>query len=138
MTQDCFFCKIVNNELPSYKVYEDEFVLAFLDINPITLGHTLIIPKKHYENIFEIEGSVLKRIAEVSKIISNNMTKNLDNVKGINIFQSNGLIAEQVVMHYHMHVIPRRETDSFRINNCLKSLKVEDNKFKEILEKIKI
>lgn len=138
MAQECIFCKIANNELPSYKVYEDEFVLAFLDINPTTLGHTLIIPKKHYENIFEIEDNVLKKIAEVSKIIANNMRKNLEDVKGVNIFQSNGLVAEQVIMHYHMHVIPRRETDSFKINNCLKNLKIEDNKFKEILEKIKI
>ena len=138
MAQECIFCKIANNELPSYKVYEDEFVLAFLDINPTTLGHTLIIPKKHYENIFEIEDNVLKKIAEVSKIIANNMRKNLEDVKGVNIFQSNGLVAEQVIMHYHMHVIPRRETDSFKINNCLKNLQIEDNKFKEILEKIKI
>jgi len=138
MAQECIFCKIANNELPSYKVYEDEFVLAFLDINPTTLGHTLIIPKKHYENIFEIEDNVLKKIAEVSKIIANNMRKNLEDVKGVNIFQSNGLVAEQVIMHYHMHVIPRRETDSFKINNCLRNLQIEDNKFKEILEKIKI
>ncbi|HOI60137.1 MAG TPA: HIT family protein [Candidatus Pacearchaeota archaeon] len=138
MAQECIFCKIANNELPSYKVYEDEFVLAFLDINPTTLGHTLIIPKKHYENIFEIEEDVLKKIAGVSKIIASNMRKNLEDVKGVNIFQSNGLVAEQVIMHYHMHVIPRRETDSFKINNCLKNLQIEDNKFKEILEKIKI
>ncbi len=138
MTQDCIFCKIVNNELPSYKVYEDDCVLAFLDIKPTALGHTLIIPKKHYENIFDIEDDVLKRIANVSKIIASNMIKNLEDVKGVNIFQSNGTAAEQVVLHYHMHVIPRREADGFRINSCSKSLDIEDKKFKEILEKIKI
>ncbi|MDD2548156.1 MAG: HIT family protein [Candidatus Pacebacteria bacterium] len=135
---DCVFCKIVNNELPSYKVYEDDLVLAFLDLNPVSLGHTLIIPKKHYQNIFDIENKVLKRIAKVSKIIASKLKENLDDVSGVNIFQSNGKIAEQVVMHYHMHIIPRRKQDNFRINDCLKSLKLEHNQFKDILNKIKV
>ena len=138
MKQDCVFCKIVNKELPCYKVYEDDFVLAFLDNKPTALGHTLIIPKEHYENIFDIDSEVLKRISEVSKIIANKMRESLGDVLGVSIFQSNGKVAEQVVMHYHMHVIPRRIKDDFRVNNCLKSLELEDNQFKIILDKISI
>ena len=138
MEQDCVFCKIVNKELPCYKVYEDDFVLAFLDVNPVAIGHTLIIPKKHYENIFDIDSEVFKRIAEVSRVIAKKMVDNLDDVCGVNLFQSNGKVAEQVVMHSHLHLIPRRESDSFRINDSMKSVKLEDNQFKNILEKIKI
>ena len=138
MEQDCVFCKIVNKELPCYKVYEDDFVLAFLDVNPVAIGHTLIIPKKHYENIFDIDSEVFQRIAEVSRVIAKKMVDNLDDVCGVNLFQSNGKVAEQVVMHSHLHLIPRRESDSFRINDSMKSVKLEDNQFKNILEKIKI
>ena len=138
MEQDCVFCKIVNKELPCYKVYEDDFVLAFLDVNPVVIGHTLIIPKKHYENIFDIDSEVFQRIAEVSRVIAKKMVDNLDDVCGVNLFQSNGKVAEQVVMHSHLHLIPRRESDSFRINDSMKSVKLEDNQFKNILEKIKI
>jgi len=138
MKQDCVFCKIVNKELPCYKVYEDDFVLAFLDVNPVVIGHTLIIPKKHYENIFDIDSEVFQRIAEVSRVIAKKMVDNLDDVCGVNLFQSNGKVAEQVVMHSHLHLIPRRESDSFRINDSMKSVKLEDNQFKNILEKIKI
>lgn len=138
MKQDCVFCKIVNKELPCYKVYEDDFVLAFLDVNPVAIGHTLIIPKKHYENIFDIDSEVFKRIAEVSRVIAKKMVDNLDDVCGVNLFQSNGKVAEQVVMHSHLHLIPRRESDSFRINDSMRIVKLEDNQFKNILEKIKI
>lgn len=138
MKQDCVFCKIVNKELPCYKVYEDDFVLAFLDVNPVAIGHTLIIPKKHYENIFDIDSEVFKRIAEVSRVIAKKMVDNLDDVCGVNLFQSNGKVAEQVVMHSHLHLIPRRESDSFRINDAMRIVKLEDNQFKNILEKIKI
>ncbi|MDD4358339.1 MAG: HIT family protein [Candidatus Pacebacteria bacterium] len=136
--ENCVFCKIINKELPCYKVYEDDLVLAFLSIGPASLGHTLVIPKEHYENIFDIEEEALKRIAEVSKKIAIQMKNNLEDVYGITIFQSNGRTAEQEVMHYHMHVIPRRESDNFRINSCLKSIKLEDNQFKSILDKIRL
>ena len=134
----CVFCKIVNHELPSYKVYEDDLVLAFLDINPVSKGHTLIIPKKHFENIFDIDEKTLERIAKVSKIIAIKIKENLDDVLGINVFQSNGKTAEQEIMHYHMHIIPRRKNDNFKITNCFKSLKLEDQQFNIILNKIRI
>jgi len=135
--ENCVFCKIVNHEIPCYRVYEDELVLAFLNINPVTDGHTLIIPKKHYENIFEIDNNTIERIASISKKIALKMKTNLD-IDAINIFQSNGKDAEQEIMHYHMHLIPRKENDGFRINNCLCSKKVSNKKLEQILNKINI
>lgn len=137
MDTDCVFCKIIKGELPCYKVYEDDLVFAFLDINPVVEGHTLIIPKKHYENIFEIDQEVLQRIISVAKIIAQKMKENLEGVEGVNLFQSNGKVAEQVVMHSHLHLLPRRESDSFRINDSLKTLKLEEEQFKTILKKLR-
>ena len=136
MEENCIFCKIVKKELPCFKVYEDDLVLAFLNINPVTLGHTLLIPKKHFENIFDIDENILERIAEVSKKIALKM-ESID-AEGVTVFQSNGKIAEQEIMHYHMHLIPRRKSDTFRINSVLKPLVLIEDQFKNILEKIKI
>jgi len=136
MEENCIFCKIVNNKLSSFKVYEDDLVLAFLNINPVTLGHILLIPKKHFENIFDIDKITLERIADVSKKIALKM-KDVG-AEGVTVFQSNGKIAEQEIMHYHMHLIPRRKSDSFRINSVLKPLILDEDQFKNILEKIKI
>lgn len=134
---DCIFCKIINHELPCFKIYEDDLVLAFLNINPVTEGHTLIIPKKHYENVFDIEIESLERISAVSKKISLKMKEGL-NVDSITIFQSNGKIGEQEIMHYHMHLIPRRKSDNFRINNCLCSKQTPNKELEQILNKIKL
>lgn len=134
---DCIFCKIIKQELPCFKVYEDELVLAFLNLYPATDGHTLIIPKKHYKNIFDINNNDLKRIIEVAQIISLKMKKELQ-VDGVNLFQSNGEIAEQEIMHFHLHLIPRREDDNFRINDCIPSKKVSDKELEKTLIKIKI
>lgn len=136
MEENCIFCKIVKKELPCFKVYEDDLVLAFLNINPVTLGHTLLIPKKHFENIFDIDENILERIAEVSKKIALKM-ESID-AEGVTVFQSNGKIAEQEIMHYHMHLIPRRKSDTFKINSVLKPLVLNEDQFKNILEKIKI
>ncbi|MDD5098682.1 MAG: HIT family protein, partial [Candidatus Pacebacteria bacterium] len=109
--ENCIFCKIINNEIPCYKIYEDEFVLAFLDINPVVIGHTLIIPKKHFENIFEAEDEYLERIITASKKISLKMKEALG-VEGINLYQANGLIAGQTVFHFHLHILPQKQGES--------------------------
>ena len=106
----CIFCKIINGEIPSYKIYEDENVLAFLDIADDYEGHTLVIPKKHYENIFEIPVEELSKVMEVVKKISNHYVSNL-NFEGINICNANGECAEQTVPHFHIHIIPRKAGD---------------------------
>jgi len=103
---ECVFCKIVKGELPCFKVYEDERVLAFEDINPIAEGHTLIIPKKHAENLWEISKEDLAAIHLVSKKVAHALREVLK-PSGIAVLQLNGQGAKQVVMHYHLHLVPR-------------------------------
>ncbi len=111
--ENCIFCKIINNEIPCYKIYEDDLVLAFLDVNPIVDGHVLIIPKKHFENIFDIEEKYLERIINVSKKISLKIKESLG-LEGINLYQSNGSVAGQTVFHFHMHILGRNKGDGLR------------------------
>ena len=104
--EDCIFCKIVKGEIPCFKVYEDDRVLAFLDINPIAEGHTLIIPKKHAENLWEISGEDLSAIHLASQKIIQAIREALDPT-GVAVLQLNGRGVNQVVMHYHLHLMPR-------------------------------
>ena len=104
--EDCIFCKIVKGEIPSFKVYENDKVFAFEDINPVSLGHTLIIPKKHTENIWEITPEDLSAIHLASQKVARAMRKAID-ATGIACLQLNGREVNQVVMHYHLHLIPR-------------------------------
>lgn len=104
--EDCIFCQIVKGRIPSVKVYEDERVLAFEDINPISEGHTLIIPKAHAENLFEMTGPDLSAVIRVSQIVAKAIQTALS-PNGIAVLQLNGRGANQVVMHYHMHLVPR-------------------------------
>jgi len=137
--ENCIFCKIINNEIPCYKIYEDEFILAFLDINPVVIGHTLIIPKKHFENIFKIEDEYLERIITASKKISLKMKEALG-VEGINLYQANGSVAGQTVFHFHLHVLPRREGDNVDFIKWMGEItkKLEKEQFEEIRNKLSI
>ena len=103
---ECVFCKIVKGDLPCFKVYEDERVLAFEDINPISEGHTLIIPKRHAENLWEISGEDLAAIHLVSQKVAHAFRKVLK-PSGLAVLQLNGQGAKQVVLHYHLHLVPR-------------------------------
>lgn len=117
---NCIFCKIINGEIPSYTIYEDEEVKAFLDINPMSPGHTLIIPKKHYENLDDIDMNVLIHINEVSKKI-NLLLKEKLNVDGLTIIQNNGDV--QDVKHYHMHLKPYyKENNGMTIDEIYEKL----------------
>ena len=104
---DCIFCKIIRGEIPSFKVYEDDKVFAFEDINPISPGHTLVIPKKHAENIWDIDESDMIAVQRASKKIAGAIKKALG-VDGIACMQLNGRAANQEVMHYHLHLVPRK------------------------------
>lgn len=104
--EDCIFCKIVEGEIPSFKIYEDDKVFSFADINPINTGHALIIPKIHAENIWEISADDLTAIHRASIKIARAM-KTAINPDGIAVLQLNGRAVNQVVMHYHLHLIPR-------------------------------
>lgn len=103
---DCIFCKIVKGEIPSAKVYEDDTVFAFADINPLTDGHTLIIPKKHVENIWEMDEQDLLNVQRAAKKLAGAMKTALD-VDGLAFLQLNGKAVNQIVMHYHLHLLPR-------------------------------
>lgn len=104
--EDCIFCKIVKGEIPSVKVYEDDILLAFADINPISDGHTLIIPKRHAENIWELSADEITAIHLTSQKVAQAMKTSL-NPDGIAFLQLNGRGVNQLVMHYHLHLIPR-------------------------------
>ncbi len=103
---ECLFCKIVAGEIPSQKVYEDENHLAFLDINPRNPGHTLVIPKKHYETIMNMPDEEAGRLFQTVKRLAAAIKKAM-NADGISIAQSNERAAGQVIPHVHFHVIPR-------------------------------
>ena len=105
---DCIFCKIVNGEIPCKKVYEDDLVLAFLDLSPHTNGHTLIIPKEHYSNILDMNSELFKHIQEVAIKIFNLYKEKL-NVDGMTLVQNNEY--GQEIKHYHLHLVPRYKKD---------------------------
>lgn len=103
---NCIFCKIVDGIIPSSKVYEDNDVLAFLDLSQVTKGHTLVIPKNHVENVFsmseETASMYFRKIPQIANAI-----KKTFNVEGVNILNNSGEVSGQTVFHYHMHILPR-------------------------------
>ncbi|WP_044161007.1 HIT family protein [Virgibacillus sp. MSP4-1] len=107
---DCIFCKILDGEIPSAKIYEDDDVYAFLDISQVSKGHTLVIPKKHTENIFETDSEVAEKVFSRIPRIANALKKTYQ-PKGLNILQNNGEFAGQTVFHLHIHLIPRYDDD---------------------------
>lgn len=110
---DCLFCKIVSGDIPSNTIYEDEIVKVFLDINPTSNGHCLIVPKKHYTNIEDIDLETLKHINEVAKKMYKELKEKL-NCEGLTLVQNNGL--GQEVKHYHLHLVPRYTNDEIMMN----------------------
>lgn len=112
--ENCVFCKIVNDELPSFKIYEDKFTFAFLDNSGDFYGHILVVPKKHYENVFDCSKTMLGHLMNATKKICNHLV-NECGFSGVNILNSNGKSAEQTVFHLHIHLIPRMENDNFKI-----------------------
>ncbi|HEX6593592.1 MAG TPA: HIT family protein [Bacillota bacterium] len=108
--ENCLFCKIIDGEVPSAKVYEDEDVYAFLDISQVTKGHTLVVPKKHTQNIYETPKKVAKKLfAPVPKIA--NAIKETYQPVGLNILNNNEIHGDQTVFHLHFHLIPRYGED---------------------------
>lgn len=107
---ECIFCKIIKNEIPSAKVVEDEKLVAFLDINPVNKGHALVVPKEHQETLLDIPENTLKEIMVAAKKIGKSMRKALK-ADGFNVSMNNFTAAGQEVMHAHIHIIPRFEND---------------------------
>lgn len=127
----CIFCSIIKGDIPCYKVCEDENFLAFLDISQATIGHTLVVPKAHYKNIYELpeDCDIFKVVIKLAKKI-----KDATGAKGINILNNNEKQAGQTVDHYHIHIIPRYENDNFQIN--FPENKLTNEEFISLLEKI--
>jgi histidine triad (HIT) family protein len=110
---DCIFCKIVNGEIPASKVFENDHVMAFLDISQVTKGHTLVIPKVHKENLYELTPEIASEVFKVAPEIANAIKEAFHPV-GLNVLNNNGEKAGQSVFHFHMHLIPRYgEGDGF-------------------------
>lgn len=128
---DCLFCKIIEGSIPSKTIYEDELVKVFLDINPNTNGHCLIIPKKHIVTVKEVDSILTTHILEVEKKMYDLLKEKL-NIKGLTIVQNNEL--GQEVKHYHVHLIPRYEDDNWNINFNQESLKDTDEVYQEIMK----
>lgn len=101
---DCIFCKIIKGEIPSYKVYEDDKIISFLDVNPVSPGHTLIIPKDHTLDLHSIPEDTLNHIMVKAKDLAN-MLVNKFEAQGFSLVQNNGIAQE--VKHFHLHIIPK-------------------------------
>ncbi|HKL23932.1 MAG TPA: HIT domain-containing protein [Candidatus Nanoarchaeia archaeon] len=109
--KDCVFCKIVNNKIDNFCIHEDDVIKVFLVINPISKGHLLVIPKKHFEDIFEAPEEVLNKIMQICKEMSSLCKKKLG-ATGVNILNASGKDAQQSIFHLHFHVVPRYKNDS--------------------------
>ncbi len=112
---DCIFCKIVNGEIPAVKVLDEDKVLAFMDINPASRGHMLVVPKNHAENIFEIqEGDFSAVMGAVRRCAG--AVKEALGAEGITVLQLNGRASDQLVPHLHVHIMPRWENDGMSVS----------------------
>jgi histidine triad (HIT) family protein len=132
---DCIFCKILKGEIPSYKIYEDENVFAFLDITQGTKGHSLIIPKKHIKNVYELTDVDASNIFKIVPKISNALKESFDPI-GINIISNNELPL-QSVFHFHIHLIPRYKNDGMELSTLNNYGKVNSDEFEKLVNSIK-
>ena len=132
MVSNCVFCKIIKNG-ESLKIYEDEKTICLLDINPISKGHCLVIPKEHFRDIFDIDDDNLKNIVSVSKKISTTLKQKLG-ATGVNILHASGDSAQQSVFHFHFHLVPRYKDDG--LDTWPKS-NYKEKSLEEIYQKLK-
>ena len=131
---DCIFCKRAAGEIPSRKIYEDSDLIAIMDLNPTSKGHSLIIPKEHCTNIYDIDEDIAAKVMKTAKKLATKMTVAL-NCDGFNLLQNNGETAGQTMFHFHMHLIPRyKDAD----NNMLKftSVSFSDEEMDSIRDQI--
>ena len=131
---ECLFCKMIAGKIPVTKIYENDDILAFLDIGPISDGHTLVIPKQHYEKLDECPPELLAKVAshlgKIAKAVSAAM-----NSDGYNVLCNNGRAAGQVINHLHFHIIPRRAGDG--VFNRWPSFQYPEGKIEEIATQIR-
>ena len=127
---DCIFCKLANGVIPTNSLYEDDVVKVIFDAGPASLGHVLILPKEHFDNVYSLDDDTAAHIFQVAVKVAKALKEGL-NLEGLNIVQNNGEIAGQTVFHFHMHIIPRYKGDT--VNVGWKPGEVTD----EEIEKIK-
>ena len=130
---NCIFCKIIAGEIPATKIYEDNDTLAFLDIVPVNPGHTLIIPKKHFENIFETPDDITLKMMQTIKKVAHGIKDGLG-IENMNIAMNNGIHSGQTVFHAHIHLMPRHQGDGYELWH---GKKYEDGESQKIAEQIK-
>lgn len=111
---DCVFCQIISGDIPSFKVYEDTEVYAFLDIRPTTEGHTLIVPKKHTDSLLTIDDQDLAAVTRATRNLAQKYTRAL-NADGFTLWNNCGEAGEQIVFHFHMHLLPRYTDDGLHL-----------------------
>lgn len=130
---DCVFCRIVTGEIPAIKVFEDRHSIAFMDINPATDGHTLVIPKAHFENLLDIEPAVLTAVTQSTQVVARAIYRALA-PQGMRIAQFNDAGAGQTVFHYHVHLRPAYHE---RMGNIHGEGTGDMNKINRLAEKIR-
>ena len=130
----CIFCSIINGDIPSYKVYEDDRFLAFLDISQAEYGHTLVVPKKHFDTFLDMDDETSKDLIILVKDLANKV-KRATGASGINILNNNGKAAGQSVNHVHFHIIPRYENDDLVMK--FTEHKLSNKEFGDLLTKIR-
>lgn len=131
---DCIFCKIANGEIPSTTIFEDEYHRVFFDIAPASKGHCLIVPKDHYDNIYDLDEQAAGRLFGLAAKVAVSLRDEL-NCEGMNIVQNNGEMAGQTVFHFHMHLIPRYAGDT--VNVGWKPGEADMDELKELAGKVK-
>ena len=133
---DCIFCKLANGEIPTRKIYEDELFTVFMDASPVTRGHSLIVPKRHCDNLYSLPDEEASKIMILAKKLATHMTEKL-HADGFNVMQNNGEVAGQSVFHYHMHLIPRYKDDGHAGRLSWPTLTLTDEELDEIRDTLK-
>lgn len=134
---NCIFCKLANGVFPTNSIYEDEDFNVILDASPATKGHALILPKEHYDNMFEIDDDILAKAAKLAKKIMTH-EKEILGCDGYNLVQNNGEAAGQTVFHFHMHLIPRYSDNNESKMINWKPNEFSDEEMKDICDKMKM
>lgn len=122
---DCVFCSIVDGEAPAYRVYEDEDTVAFLDVNPVSRGHTLVVPRDHHATLSALPAETTAATFSAARTVAEGIEDTIDPA-GLNLVQSNGAAAGQDVFHVHVHLIPRREDDGISFAPSRGTLEAEE------------
>lgn len=133
MKNNCIFCAIAAGEIPSFKIYEDDMCLAYLDINPFSEGHTLVIPKAHSEGLLDTPCEMLSELIKRVKKVASHIKSTL-NADGFNILQNNGEAAGQTVKHIHFHIVPRFGSSEIRFE----STKGDMDRLKALAERLRM